>query len=1177
MAQNDMDFEQMMGELAAMKTDLANRQANRFGSRPSTPRDADHQEPRRTRMTRAKTETNADTLLSVETTSLDPTVSPIPSVLSPVSPVIKRSATAGASLRDPDSRLNSRHRPTQDRTLTAESDRNEQSAQAPRMRIDAATLEQSTPSKPEAADPTPNTNGVVESPGLLPGGLVRRESKRAVPVPLPPKSAQRSRSISHGSSRLSQTLVDENGERVSNGFDSAPATPQETSTAVFDGPVPPRKFLRPYPSSPSLSTAASNGQMMPSSPRVPARSNSRSYAKSPRAVPGSPSFPDPLTQTHNPSSPFEQQQHFQQQQQQHQQQQQQQYQQQHQQYQYHHQQAPQSPVVPPRSRSASRSLSRSNTLNKLEAKHDDLLFMATPSIAEDRETPLSPQEPPVQPSAPAQPQQQQQPQHQQEQEPIQPAQPQPQQQQQQQQQQPIEPQPQAQPQPQPQPQPQAQPAQPQQQQEDDDKQQLTIVASEDALQRGVANSPSGVGYIQKKGSNDSLGHGNEDNAPQAAQHSLAPSPLPAHSIPTRQASAQEENDDHDGRPILRKQQSVDPAAMYRQHQQEAPMRDRLPSRHASERRPDRDRNASGFADAGENGRSREPSGAGEAQNGAERGRKQKSEESSSKGGMFAWVRSRSKSRDASHAKPTLDTSHPVPESTYPEYNPALIPSRSGSHRSKSLSRKASNQNFQVDSNGWPPVPQPGLNGDSATSLHQRSKSTSKFTRNPPPFANSTSAPTDTSGAPPSLSLNTSTNKNTVHHENMIRGMGMGGTPMTPTVLLTPQPSFPTTQSPLAAGGMRGMALAKIKDDNSPSSSDLQMQQRHAQLQQAQLQHLQQQQQRLAASVAMANGSPPDSPGAGNQSSNAHQPPMSPTGANAGANAGAANQATQRLVATRIYIQTEIDFKSVNLAPNSTALDALHMLQERGCFGQPGDGRYHDRWTIFEYSKEFLIERPLRDFEVILDVMKTWEADKDNKMICKSFPARNELTAQEVVRLVGPAGQESFVRPHGWVHIEMKKSKWVKRYLHITDTAVYHSKDAKFNGESMLCLLRNFDVYAVQIPRKKAPTKFGFALKSSDKIHLFETPEDDYIHYICTDSGESLREWLAGLRAAKGIFMYHANPEMIREGQKHAAQLLSSGSQDGLTRGNLTEEQVSIAEAKLAGWGMLNSSMRRTGE
>ncbi|KAG0372400.1 hypothetical protein BGX24_000301, partial [Mortierella sp. AD032] len=408
MEQNDMDFEQMMGELAAMKTDLANRQANRFGSRTSTPRDADQQEPRRTRLTRAKTETRADTLLSVETATLDQTVSPNPSVLSPVSPVIKRTATVGASLRDPDSRLNPRHhRPTLDRTgTTGESDRNEQSPPpappAPRMRIDAAIPEQSAPSELEAAEPTSNTNGNVESLGPLPGGLVRRESKRAMPVPLPPKSAQRSRSISHGSSRPTETLV--NDERVSNGLDSSPATPQETSTAVFDGPVPPRKFLRPYPSSPSLSTSASNGQMMPSSPRVPARSNSRSYAKSPRAVPGSPSLPDPST-AQGPSSPFDHQQHPHQQQQYQQQHPHQQHQ--YQQYQYHHQQAPQSPMVPPRSRSASRSLSRSNTLTKSETKHDEFPFTATPSIAEDRETPLSPQEPPIQQPVPAQPQQHQ--------------------------------------------------------------------------------------------------------------------------------------------------------------------------------------------------------------------------------------------------------------------------------------------------------------------------------------------------------------------------------------------------------------------------------------------------------------------------------------------------------------------------------------------------------------------------------------------------------------------------------------------------------------------------------------------------------------------------------------------------------------------------------------------------
>ena len=321
-------------------------------------------------------------------------------------------------------------------------------------------------------------------------------------------------------------------------------------------------------------------------------------------------------------------------------------------------------------------------------------------------------------------------------------------------------------------------------------------------------------------------------------------------------------------------------------------------------------------------------------------------------------------------------------------------------------------------------------GHQESMLQQRSKSFSKpglagsngVGEHPPPFGSS---------------LKVSTNKNTIHHENMIRGMGMGSTPISPAVLLTPQPSIPVSSpgaSPFTSptnGPSRGVALAMMKDDGAPSSSELQMQQRHQQLQQAQMQHLQQQQQRLAS--AASSSSPPTTPGGShNQIFNGSQGPLSP----------AAAPPTQRLVATRIYIQTETDFKSLNLAPDSTALDALQMLQQRGCFGEPGDGRYHDRWTIFEYSKEFLIERPLRDFEVILDVIKTWEADKDNKMICKSFPGRDELSAKEVARLVGPAGQASFVRPQGMVYLETKKSKWEKRYLHATDTAVYHSKDSK---------------------------------------------------------------------------------------------------------------------------------------
>ncbi|KAG0370180.1 hypothetical protein BGZ54_007380 [Gamsiella multidivaricata] len=1022
----DLDFEQMLGELAAMKTDLANRQANRVASRPTRSRTVTADgEPRRVRARRAATD-HADVPLSVEAPSTASAISN-QTILSPTSPVASRSATLLASLHDSDHDKEQGREPSPSATQGQEQrPKKSDQGQQPEMRIET-TLPDTPLHSSEAATKSVQSVQSIEPDDLLgSSSLARSESRRNPAAPLPPKSAQRSRSISNNSGRTSRTFHNEGEINRENDImpNSQEISPQETSTAIFGSNTPARPSPRTFASAPAIT--AGNGQQAASSPRLPARSNSRNYVRP--SASGTSSTSD---------------------------------------------QTPQ----------GSRSASRRNTFSKSEGGQEGSLYIGTPSIAEDRELTFV-----------------------------------------------------------------SQSTQDQQQ-----RQQLASTLSEEAPQR----------IPTKKPSNSTLRRPNEDEG--SPNPSIAPSLSPSSTIPSpvfgqHDATLKHEEHERQGRPALRKQQSADPAAMHRQYQQDPPtVRDNLPSRQASERRPDRARN---YSNSGNTDDEQLP----------ERGRAQNQDGGSSKGGMFSWVRSRSKSRDATSTRQNQDTP------AYPDYNPSLIPSRSASSsgsRTKSLPRKPSNQNLHATNDGWPPYSPGTLNSHPTTpggSVLNRSLSKSNLI--PSKFGTPLSTPNETSQPPPLL--NVSTNMNTIHHEKMVRGMGMGSTPIAPTVLLTPQPSFPPTGSNGGApgGGKRNMALAMMKQDGSPSSSELQMQQRHQQLQQAQMQHIQQQQQRLATTSATNSTSPPATPTSPRnqstpQGSLAPSTPSSSTSA-----AATTTPATQRLVATRIYIQTETDFKSVNLAPNSTALDVLHMLQQRGTFGDIGDSRYHDRWTVFEYSKEFMIERPLRDFEVLLDVMKTWEADKDNKMICKSFPARNELSAKEVIRLVGPAGQEDFVRPHGWVHVEMKKGKWVKRYLHTTDTAVYHSKDNKFTGESMLCLLRNFDVYAVQVPRKKAPTKFGFALKSSDSIHMFETPEDDYIHYVCTESGESLRDWLVGLRAIKGIFMYHANPEMIRQGQKRAEELMSSGSQDGLARGKLTDEQVSIVEAKLAGLGMSLSSRSR---
>ncbi|CAG8763462.1 4048_t:CDS:2, partial [Acaulospora morrowiae] len=115
---------------------------------------------------------------------------------------------------------------------------------------------------------------------------------------------------------------------------------------------------------------------------------------------------------------------------------------------------------------------------------------------------------------------------------------------------------------------------------------------------------------------------------------------------------------------------------------------------------------------------------------------------------------------------------------------------------------------------------------------------------------------------------------------------------------------------------------------------------------------------------------------------------------------------------------------------------------------------------------------------------------------------------------------------GILHVEMKKNKWQKRYFYIKDGSLYHSKDQKGKDEMFLCSFVSFDVYACTKIAKKSKTKYPFALKSQDKISMFENPENDYVHFLCAESLEAMNNWILSIRAAKNNVMRQERPEIF---------------------------------------------------
>lgn len=311
--------------------DIYAQRTNRSTSR-SASRTAGDGTPRRERTRRGQPDFSADPSLSVAVSSKSSRTNADNSVLSPTTPAAQRPSALASGEHDPRPAVNH----IQDQgNQDGHPQEIESSINQAGMKIEAANLSSST-SSPEGASRHMQIADDVDPTG--PGNnLARSESRRNPPAPLPPKSAQRSRSVSNTSSRLSQTLHPDGGEinrEASNSPSSQSGSPQEVSTPTLGPSATPRQHAR-YP---SHGTIPSNGQQTVSaSPRPPARSNSR-------------------TRTGGSISNLEQ----------------------------ISQNSPQGSGIPTRSRSASRTHSRSNTLTRPEGEHGNL-YNDTPTIAEDQE------------------------------------------------------------------------------------------------------------------------------------------------------------------------------------------------------------------------------------------------------------------------------------------------------------------------------------------------------------------------------------------------------------------------------------------------------------------------------------------------------------------------------------------------------------------------------------------------------------------------------------------------------------------------------------------------------------------------------------------------------------------------------------------------------------------------
>ncbi|KAI9465523.1 hypothetical protein BJY52DRAFT_1113388 [Lactarius psammicola] len=245
---------------------------------------------------------------------------------------------------------------------------------------------------------------------------------------------------------------------------------------------------------------------------------------------------------------------------------------------------------------------------------------------------------------------------------------------------------------------------------------------------------------------------------------------------------------------------------------------------------------------------------------------------------------------------------------------------------------------------------------------------------------------------------------------------------------------------------------------------------------------------------------------------------------------------------RIFVVDLQRFNTLTMSPSTTAKEVIDVLERQGQLANwVGVGG----WMLFEVSQDFGMERPIRHFETVSEVINSWDKDKSvNLLVAKKTPLATLLHLSAI-----PSSSPVFSTYVEW---ESKPRKWSKRWLELREQGLWLSKKDNGKDETFLCSLANFDAYLVTRTHKP-PKPYVFAVKSTDNLSFFENAAD-YVHVFCCSEKDG-KKWMESVLLARSYFINQDRNTLVVAGA-HASGVTSgkSLSRSGTRKGSRNVQQ-----------------------
>ena len=253
---------------------------------------------------------------------------------------------------------------------------------------------------------------------------------------------------------------------------------------------------------------------------------------------------------------------------------------------------------------------------------------------------------------------------------------------------------------------------------------------------------------------------------------------------------------------------------------------------------------------------------------------------------------------------------------------------------------------------------------------------------------------------------------------------------------------------------------------------------------------------------------------------------------------------------RVIVMYEQSVMSIPVTPSTTPTDIIRSVGEQNLKSLNPKAT-----VVLESFKQLGLERPLRRYEHVRDVLNSWDNDTQNTLVIIPSPTGGQDNDLDLSNVSSSQAGETSVH----IYHSQKPRHWDKRWVTLrSDGQVLIAK--KNGGETTnICHLSDFDIYIPtvrQIAKQiKPPRKICFAVKSQQKSSMFISTEN-FVHFFSTSDKTLASAWYKAVQEWRSWYLVN----VMGEGKDDPRKPTNGTASDGKDL-----SRTELASTELAGF------------